>query len=139
MARRIAIASDHGGFALKEYIKRRVDCVDLGANSDIPSDYPDFAAKVVDFDKKNRGSVGVLVCRTGTGMMIAANRDRKIRAALLYSRDSAVKSREHEDANVAVLASDQFSNRRNMAWLEAFLETPFSRGARHVHRIGKIS
>jgi ribose 5-phosphate isomerase B len=140
VARRIAIAADRGGFTLKEYIKKHIDCMDLGTDSAaIPVDYPDFAKKVVGFVKRNRGAMGVLVCRTGTGMMMAANRDKKIRAALLYNRASAEKAREHEDANVAVLASDQFSNRQNLGWLGVFLGTPFSGAARHVRRIRKIS
>ncbi|MDR3126623.1 MAG: RpiB/LacA/LacB family sugar-phosphate isomerase [Rickettsiales bacterium] len=139
MARRLAIASDHGGFALKRYIARRMECVDLGPENDAPVDYPDYAAKVVDFVAGNPGSMGVLACRTGTGMMIAANRDRRVRAALLYSRMSAIKARTHEDANVAVLAAGQFSRRQNLAWLRVFLETPFPRVARHMRRIKKIS
>ena len=140
---RIAIASDHGGFALKEYIKEHLkdlDIVDLGPDSkDISVDYPDYAARMTARMKDDPDTIGILVCRTGEGMAMAANRDRSIRAALVFDRKAAIKSREHEDANIIVLAAEHFSMRQNLAWLRAFLTTPFAPDPRHLRRLAKIS
>jgi ribose 5-phosphate isomerase B len=144
MKRRIAIGSDHGGYKLKEFLKPYLEeegyeVADIGAYSDEPSDYPDMAFKMAEYLVEHKRAAGVLVCRTGTGMMMAANRFRHVRAALLYSVDSARLAREHEDANVAVLGSDSFSDKENIDFLEAFLSAEFTKEARHARRIAKMA
>ncbi|MDR2098884.1 MAG: RpiB/LacA/LacB family sugar-phosphate isomerase [Rickettsiales bacterium] len=140
----IAIGSDHGGYKLKELLKpyladKGYDVADVGCYSEDSSDYPDMANKVADWLLSHPNGIGVLACRTGTGMIMAANRFRHVRAAMLYSIKSARLAREHEDANVAVLGSDSFGDEENTGFLDVFLSAEFTAEARHLRRIKKLS
>ena len=145
MAGTVVIGADHGGFKLKELLKewlsgKGYEVVDVGTSEvGSGSDYPDFANALAEYIGRNRAAFGALICRTGTGMTIAANRHRHIRAALLYSTVAARLAREHSNANVAVLGSDAFSDDENIGFLNEFLVTKFTDEERHARRIEKIS
>ena len=138
----VAIAADHGGFAQKqplaELIRARVhEVLDLGPNSADAVDYPDFAARVAQLVASGQADRGVLLCGTGIGMAIAANKVAGVRAANVTSPQFASLAREHNDANVLTLSGrfvDLDTNRQN---LDAFLSTPFA-GERHQRRVDKI-
>ena len=138
----LIIASDHAGYALKSAIIERFSAqyavVDLGAHDATTSvDYPDQAYKLVEF-MVNSASVGVLVCGSGIGMSIAANRYRNIRAALCHNVETAVLARQHNDANVLCLGERVIGLELGLACTEAFLSTNFE-GARHLARVKKLS
>ncbi len=139
----IAIASDHAGFALKEYLKGRLmeregtEVVDLGPSTEESVDYPDFAFALCDEILSGRAERGILVCNSGIGMSIAANRRRGIRAALCLFPDMAWFARHHNDANVLVLGGGQTGSFLARRITEVFLEEPFD-GGRHERRTGKF-
>jgi ribose 5-phosphate isomerase B len=140
---RVAIASDHAGFALKEDLKRlldelRVPYDDLGPATEASVDYPDFAAAVAHAVRDGRADRGVLVCGTGIGMSIAANKIDGIRAALLTDEETARLSREHNDANVMTVGGRTTPPARARAIVRVFLATEFV-GGRHARRVGKIA
>jgi ribose 5-phosphate isomerase B len=131
----VFIASDHCGYKLKQLLVERYSLIDLGAYScDISVDYNDFAEEVVK-NVVGGGNKGILICKTGIGMSIAANRHSGVRAALCSNVESAKLSRLHNDANVLVLPSDVVMP---FEIVESFLETPFSQEERHVRRIEKL-
>tara|TARA_Y100000590_G_scaffold128565_1_gene146997 strand:- start:6566 stop:7009 length:444 start_codon:yes stop_codon:yes gene_type:complete len=137
---RIILASDHAGFKLKNYIKNFLleksnKVLDLGTNDDESVDYPDFAHNLSNRIKKNQ--FGILVCGSGIGMGMAANRHKNIRAALCYNVKSAKLSREHNDANVITIGA-RFTN-KNLALkcVNTFIKTNF-KGGRHLRRVKKI-
>jgi len=135
---KILIASDHGGFELKEKIKaklKKYDVEDLGGTEE-PCDYPDYAKKLCKKIKKDE--LGILICGTGIGMSIAANRFKGIRAALCYDEYSAKMSREHNDANVLVLGGRTLSFEKAEKIVDIWLNTKFSGEERHERRIRKI-
>ncbi len=140
----IAIASDHGGFVLKEEIlknffkSKEFIFIDIGSFSLVSDDYPDFAKLVCDAVLSKKADYGVLICTTGVGMSIAANRFKGIRAALCHSVELAEQSREHLDANVLVLGRKQTSVKTAVEITRVFLTTPFSKAERHVRRLNKI-
>ena len=114
---RVAIASDHAGFALKQQlvrflVERHVAFDDLGTTSNVSTDYPDYAAAVGQAVVEGRADRGILICGTGIGMSIAANKVRGIRAALVTDVDAARLSRQHNDANVLALGGRTTSRRR---------------------------
>ncbi|MDR0677374.1 MAG: ribose 5-phosphate isomerase B [Holosporaceae bacterium] len=134
---KVFIASDHAGFLLKEYLKPQVDMVDLGTDGPISCDYPVFAKKLISHvaeDEKNRG---VLICSTGIGMSIAANRNRKIRAALCCNEKMAEMSRCHNDANVIIFGASIIEDINALECLRIFLKTEFEKG-RHSRRLALI-
>ena len=138
----IIIASDHAGFNLKKAIikkySNKINFKDLGTNSSIKSvNYPDYAHKVCLKVVKNKLNIGVLVCGSGTGMAMAANKHKNIRAALCYSIKNAKLSRLHNDANVITLGSRFTNNKTAFNCLNAFLSTKFE-GGRHKKRVKKI-
>lgn len=140
----IVIGSDHAGFDLKEFLKsyltdEEYNVKDVGTESKDSCDYPDIAEKMAKYIEQNPNYIGVLICGTGVGMSIAINRYKHIRASLLYSPEVARLSREHNDANVAVLGARSFTNKENLDFLTAFLTTPFSNEERHKRRIEKMS
>jgi ribose 5-phosphate isomerase B len=139
---KIAIASDHAGYLLKEIIKQHltslnVAYVDFGTNSKESVDYPDFAKQLVNAMENNQCQVGVLICHSGIGMSIAANRSKKIRAALCYNENLVEMSRKHNDANVLVLGAGYTSNEHAILMIDKFLNTKFEAG-RHLLRIEKL-
>jgi ribose 5-phosphate isomerase B len=140
--RRIAIASDHGGLELKDELKRSlaragIDLADLGPHTADSVDYPDFAAALCDEVLSGRAECGILVCGTGIGMSIAANRRKGIRAALCTDPYMARMSREHNDANVLCLGGRVVGAGLAHEIAAAFLDGAFA-GGRHVRRLDKI-
>src|SRR5688500_17025222 len=142
MPRPLLIASDHAGFELKEKLKRALDAKgvayrDLGAGSTDPVDYPDQARKVAEGVSRGEADRGLLVCGSGTGMAMAANRFRGVRAAVAADEETARLSREHNDANVLALGGRLVEPERAERVLKVFLETPVE-GGRHARRVAKI-
>ena len=140
---KIAVGSDHRGFEAKELIKAIItegghECIDFGTNDNNPVDYPDLAfaaATAVSTEKVDRA---ILVCATGLGMSIAANKIKGIRAALCHDELSAQISRDHNDANVLCLSGDQIGQVLLRKIVEVWLDTEFS-GGRHLRRVNKIT
>ncbi|MFI5227794.1 MAG: ribose 5-phosphate isomerase B [Gemmatimonadales bacterium] len=142
MSERIAIASDHAGFALKEKLERALGQLgyavdDLGTNSEESADYADFAHPLAQRVSDGEVRRGVLLCGTGLGMSYTANRYPHVRAALAWSPEIAKLAREHNDANVLVLPARFVTESEGVAILETWLETPFE-GGRHARRVDKI-
>ena len=140
--KKIFISSDHAGFKLKEEIKshllkKKLSFQDLGPFNDDRVDYPDFAHKVARQVKTNKNNVGILVCGSGMGMNIAANRHKNIRAAQCFNLKSTKLSRLHNDANIITLGSRLLSKKLALNCVIAFLNTKFE-GGRHLKRIKKI-
>ena len=140
--KKIFISSDHAGFKLKEAIKdylskKKINFQDLGPNNSDRVDYPDFAHKVARKVKTNKKNVGILVCGSGMGMSIAANRHKNIRAAQCFNLKSTKLSRLHNDANVITLGSRLLSKKNALNCISVFLNTKFE-GGRHTKRIRKI-
>ena len=140
--RKIFVSSDHAGYKLKEEIKlyllkKKISFVDMGPHNDDRVDYPDFAHKVAKRVKTNKDNVGILVCGSGMGMNIAANRHKNIRAAQCFNLKSTKLSRLHNDANIITLGSRLLSKKLALNCVIAFLNTKFE-GGRHLKRIKKI-
>lgn len=138
----IAVAVDHGGYALKRAVIEEIRvggriAVDLGTDGEDPVDYPDFAAKLVDAIADGRTRRGVLVCGTGIGVSIAANRHPGIRAALCYDEETAALARRHNDANVICLGGRKTSEEAARGMVRLFLSTAFE-GGRHARRVAKL-
>lgn len=142
-AETIAIAADHAGFELKESLKaalvaRGLTPLDLGTASKDSVDYPDFADRLAAALEDGRAQRGVLICGTGIGIAIAANRHRHVRAAVCHDATSARLSRQHNDANVLALGARLVGPDVAKDCLEIFLNTGFE-GGRHVRRVAKMS
>jgi len=136
----IFIASDHAGFDLKTQILNTVkaNLIDLGANTEESVDYPDYAKKLVSKITTTENSKGILICGSGIGMSIAANRDRNIRAGIAFVPEIAKLMREHNDANVLVLPGKFMNIQDVLKCIENFLTTNFA-GGRHQNRVKKLS
>jgi ribose 5-phosphate isomerase B len=139
----IAVASDHAGFDLKEILKRDLqeaglEVLDLGTNSTQSVDYPDFGSAMADAVASGKAERGVLVCGTGIGISMAANRNPKVRAALVHDVTSARLSRLHNDANVVAFGQRLIGTETAREALKVFLGTEFE-GGRHVNRVAKLS
>lgn len=142
-AETIAIAADHAGFALKELLKGRLAqqgfaVLDLGTDGPASVDYPDFADKLADALKAGTVKRGVLVCGTGIGISIAANRHRHVRAAVCHDASAARLTRQHNDANVLALGARLIGEEAALDTLDTFLKTGFDGGERHARRVGKL-
>jgi ribose 5-phosphate isomerase B len=140
---KIAIGADHAGFALKEKLRLRLageghEVVDFGTNTPESCDYPDFAQPVAREVSRGHFDRGVLVCSTGIGMAIAANKVEGVRAAPADSEDEVRLIREHNDANVLTLGARYLDEERAAALIDIFLQTAFS-GGRHARRLDKIA
>jgi ribose 5-phosphate isomerase B len=140
---RIALGADHAGFELKEQLKRfldelRVPYDDLGCSSPDPVDYPDVAAAVARRVANGSADRGILLCGTGIGMAVAANKVRGIRAAAACSTDAVALARAHNNLNVLTLGARITPADTARAFVRTFLDTPFD-GGRHQRRIDKIS
>ncbi len=158
--RKVYLACDHGGFSLKEKIKFelimksndwRMEIIDLGPSDGEAVDYPDYADSVC---KKIHGfqllpgteqsstplpmEMGILICGSGQGMAMRANKYSQVRAALVWSEDSAKLSREHNDANVLCLGGRLLNHQQALKFVEIFLTTKFA-GDRHTRRVMKVS
>ena len=140
--KKIFISSDHAGFKLKEAIKvylskKKLTFQDLGPYNDDSVDYPDYAHKVARRVKISKNNIGILVCGSGMGMNIAANRHKNIRAAQCFNLKSTKLSRLHNDANIITLGSRLLTKKNALSCIGVFLNTKFE-GGRHSKRIRKI-
>ena len=140
--KKIFISSDHAGFKLKEAIKsylsnKKLSFTDMGPYNDSRVDYPDFAHKVARKVKLNKNNIGILICGSGMGMNIAANRHNNIRAAQCFNLNSTKLSRLHNDANIITLGSRLLTKKNALSFVGVFLKTKFE-GGRHSKRIKKI-
>ena len=138
----IGIAVDHGGIVLKQAVKDEIvqagyRVLDLGTDSAESVDYPDFAEKLVQAIKVGQVARGVLICGTGIGISIAANRHTGIRAALCYDEETAILASQHNDANVLCLGGRKTDESLARRMVALFLETEFE-GGRHARRVGKL-
>ena len=140
--KKVCIASDHAGYLLKEtikdfLIKKNISIIDLGPVTDNSVDYPDYAKKVSNRIKSRKSDVGILVCGSGTGMAISANKTKKIRAAVCYNLKSTRLSRQHNNANIIAIGSRLTKRNTALKLVSIFLETKFE-GGRHQRRVKKI-
>ena len=140
--RKILIASDHAGFKLKEIIKqflskKKIKVVDLGPFKLTKVDYPDYAHKLSKKINLNKKLTGILVCVSGIGMEMTANRYKNVRAVLSYNQKSAKLSRLHNNANIITLGSRLTNKNVALKCINTFLNTKFE-GGRHTRRIKKI-
>ncbi len=138
----IAIASDHAGFDLKALLKQELatlgfEPLDLGTDSASSVDYPDFADRLADALKAGKAKRGVLICGTGIGISIAANRHRHVRAAVVHDVTSARLTRQHNNANVVCLGARLTGTDVAKDCLRVFLTTDFE-GGRHQNRVAKL-
>jgi len=139
--KKIFIASDHAGYKLKRNIisnfSRTKKIVDLGPKSTETVDYPDYAKKLSKKVASNKGSFGILICGSGMGMAITANKTKNIRAALCYSLKNTKLSRLHNNANIITLGERLINNKKAFNLIKIFLNTKFE-GGRHLRRVKKI-
>ena len=140
--KKLYIASDHAGFSLKEFVKkklsRKIKFDDQGPQTGkISVNYPDFAHRLCKKVSKKSSNIGILICGSGMGMSMAANRHKKIRAALCYSVKNTKLSRLHNNANVITLGARLINKNIALKCINAFLDTKFE-GGRHLKRVKKI-
>jgi RpiB/LacA/LacB family sugar-phosphate isomerase len=140
---KIAIGADHAGFSLKEQLRLKLagegyDVVDFGTDGPESCDYPDFAQRVGRDVAQGRSDRGILVCSTGIGMAMAANKVDGVRAAPAQNDDEVKLTREHNDANVLTLGAKYLDAPRAMELIDIFLKTEFA-GGRHARRVAKIA
>lgn len=138
----IAIASDHGGFELKRqlieyYAKKGISLDDLGTHSTESCDYPLIARKMTNAVLNKEAEIGILICGTGIGISIAANRVKGIRAALLYNAEVARLAKQHNNANIVVFGGRTQKFEDVVSYLDVFLNAEFE-GGRHLRRIGEL-
>ena len=140
--KKISLSSDHAGFDLKEKIKnylfkKKIKVIDLGPKNSNSVDYPDYAKKVARNIVSKKRNVGILVCGSGTGMAMSANKIKKVRAAVCYNAASARLSRMHNNANILALGSRLTNKQNAIKLVNLFLSTKFD-GGRHLRRVKKI-
>jgi ribose 5-phosphate isomerase B len=140
---KIAIGADHAGFLYKEKViahlkSKNLDVKDFGTYSEASVDYPDFAHPVASSVEKKERDLGFLICGSGNGVCMTANKHAGIRAALCWNVDLARLSRQHNNANVLCMPSRFVSEEEAIKMVDAFLETEFEQG-RHLNRVNKIS
>ena len=141
-SKKVVLASDHAGFKLKEeikkfLIKKRKKVLDLGTNNTSSVDYPDYAHLLSKKMRKTENQFGILICGSGTGMSMTANKHKNIRAALCYDVKSTILSRLHNNANVMTLGARLIKKNVALKCVSTFLGTNFD-GGRHIRRIKKI-
>ena len=139
----IVLGADHGGYSLKEQIAasgllNNHEVLDVGCFSSDSVDYPDYADKAVEKIITGSCELGILICGTGIGMSIAANRDKRVRAALCHNTYTAEMSREHNNANILCLGARVLSVEDALKIVETWLQTRFA-GGRHERRVAKFS
>jgi ribose 5-phosphate isomerase B len=140
--KKIFISSDHAGYKLKEAIKlylekKKINFEDFGPMNDSSVDYPDYAHKVARKVNSSKKNIGILVCGSGTGMNIAANKHKNVRAAQCFNEKSTKLSRLHNDANIITLGSRLLTKKNALKFVSIFLNTKFE-GGRHLKRVKKI-
>ena len=141
---RIALGADHAGYELKDELHRQLTAaghtvVDFGTDNAVSTDYPDYARQVAHSVADGAAERGILVCSTGVGMSIAANKVHGVRAALAFHPEEVKLTREHNDANVLALGARYVDATAAGELVKIFLETPFSGGERHARRIAKVA
>ncbi len=139
----IAIGCDHAGFPYKDAIvemlqSRQLDVLDMGTNSAESVDYPDFVHPVAEAIEQGKASLGVLICGSGNGVAMTANKHAKVRAAVCWQKDLATLAREHNDANAIAIPARFISMHLAKDIVAAFLDASFE-GGRHARRVSKIS
>jgi len=142
-AETVVVAADHAGFELKDRLARHLkdlglEVLDLGTHGPESVDYPDFGVALALALRDGRATRGVLVCGSGIGISIAANRHPWVRAALCHNRETAELARRHNDANVLALGARVITPEVALECLEAFLDTPFE-GGRHQRRVDQLA
>ena len=140
---KVAIGSDHAGFEMKSCLvlelgNKGIEIIDCGTNSSASVDYPDYAGKVCGLVTSKKVEFGIVICSTGIGISIAANKIHGIRAALCHTEFSARMARQHNNANVLALGGCVLGKNLALAIAEVFLSEPFSHGERHIRRIDKM-
>ena len=140
--KKVSLASDHAGFNLKEkikkfLIKKKIKVIDLGPKNNKSVDYPEYAKKVARNVSSKKSNMGILVCGSGTGMAMSANKFKKIRAAVCYNKASTRLSRQHNNANIMALGSRLTKRSDVMKLVNVFLNTKFE-GGRHLRRVNKV-
>ena len=142
MIQNLAIASDHAGYNLKNYIvhnlKREINLNNFGTNSEESCDFPDFAKEVCDFVVNNKSSRGLLICGSGVGMSISANKIKGIRAANVVDKETAIQSVEHNDVNVLCLGANNINEENVIDIVESFLDATLIKEDRYLRRISKL-
>jgi len=143
MKKTISIGCDHAGYKLKEIIKEKLtdwgyNVVDVGCHSDESIDYPDYAHPVAQHIESNASVFGILICGSGNGINMAANKHQGIRSALCWQVEIAKLAREHNNANIVALTARFINKEEALDIITAFLNTPFE-GGRHQRRIDKIA
>lgn len=141
--KKVAIASDHAGYQAKESIKRLLDELgltyeDYGTQSEDSVDYPDYAARIGEAVARGEAERGILVCGSGIGMEIAANKVPGVRAALAWNEETARLARQHNDVNVIAVGARTTASDVILQIIRVFLSTDFD-GGRHAHRVNKIT
>lgn len=140
----IAIGADHGGYATKEKIKSEIASewvdkwIDVGAFNKEVSNYAEFAQKIAEKIQNHEADFGILICRSGIGVSIAANRYKNIYAALCLNKSMAISARSHNNANILCIAADYTSFEEIQEMIYAFLSTTFEVGGRHEVRVKSI-
>ena len=139
---KIAFASDHAGFILKQNImqylqQKGIETYDFGCDSQDSCDYPDFAHPLAQAVEKNEFDFGIVICSTGNGITMTANKHQKIRAALCWQPQLATLARQHNNANVLGLPANFVSQNEAIKIVDAFLDAEFE-GGRHLRRVNKI-
>ncbi|MEK6958290.1 MAG: ribose 5-phosphate isomerase B [archaeon] len=142
---KVYLGSDHAGYKLKEYVQKHLlqkkgfETVDLGTHSEDSVDYPDFAEKVAEKVMQGKNAFGILMCGTGIGMSISANKIKGIRAAVVYDRYTARVAREHNNANIICLGGKTTKTPEAAKILDAFFSAKKPlKGSRHARRVKKI-
>ena len=142
MVQNLAIASDHAGHKLKSYIidnlKKDINFKDFGTDSDSSCDFPDFSKEVCNYILKNESFRGLLICGSGVGMSIAANKIKGIRASNVVDEDTAIQSVEHNNVNVLCLGSNNVNEQRALSIINKFLNAEFIQNERYLRRISKL-
>jgi len=141
MIKNLAVASDHAGYKLKQYLIENLkdfNLKDFGTNDEESCDFPDFASKVCDLVLHDTSFSGLLICGSGVGMSIAANKFRGIRAANVVDVETAKQSVEHNDVNVLCVGSKNVNKKIILDIIESFLEAKFIQKERYIRRISKL-
>ena len=142
MIQNLAIASDHAGYRLKNYIvnnlKKEINLKDFGTDSVESCDFPDFAKEACDFVINNESTRGLLICGSGVGMSIAANKILGIRASNVVDKETAIESVEHNDVNVLCLGANNIDEENVIEIVESFLEAKLIQEERYLRRISKL-
>ena len=142
---RVYLGSDHAGFELKAALVAHLtstghEAIDCGAHTfDAEDDYPSFCITAAARTAADPGSLGIVIGGSGNGEQIAANKVRGIRAALVWSEDTATLARQHNDANIISIGARNHTEAEALHFVDVFLATPFSQGERHIRRIGMLT